>query len=108
MDAGLGMRQACCHPQVGASGLRALSSRTPLSMDAILEVLVTKATTEAEEELRAVLSSLNGLAALQQLQGRPAEAVASYREACGAWDQALREGVPPADPSHGCPTLCPR
>lgn len=36
----LKLRQACCHPQVGSSGLRSLQ-QTPLTMDEILMVLLT-------------------------------------------------------------------
>ena len=33
----LKLRQACCHPQVGSSGLRSLQ-QSPMTMDEILEV----------------------------------------------------------------------
>lgn len=47
------LRQACCHPQVGAGGVRALeASARPMSMDEVLEYMITQATTEAEEEQR--------------------------------------------------------
>lgn len=34
----LKLRQACCHPQVGVSGLRSLQ-QSPMTMDEILQVL---------------------------------------------------------------------
>jgi len=71
----LRLRQACCHPQVGAGGLRgggggdgALSA--PMSMGEILEVLTSKARTEAEEAQRAVIHALNGLAGLMLIEVR--------------------------------------
>lgn len=49
------LRQACCHPQVGAGGVRALeASARPMSMDEVLDYMITQATTEAEEEQRKV------------------------------------------------------
>jgi E3 ubiquitin-protein ligase SHPRH len=35
----LSLRQACCHPQVGSSGLRSLQ-KTPMTMDEVLKVLL--------------------------------------------------------------------
>ena len=64
-----------------------------MSMGEILSVLVSKATTEAEDALRGLISSLNGLAGLQQLQSEPYKALESYREACRAWQEALTQGV---------------
>lgn len=73
--------------------MRALSNRRPMSMSEILSVLVSKANTEAEEAMRGLVSSLNGIAGLQQIQGEPAKAVAAYREACAAWEEGVRQGV---------------
>lgn len=52
------LRQACCHPQVGAGGVRALeASARPMFMDEVLEYMITQATTEAEEEQRKVMNT---------------------------------------------------
>ncbi len=49
------LRQACCHPQVGAGGVRQLEASTrPMSMDEVLEYMITQTATEAEEEQRKV------------------------------------------------------
>lgn len=49
------LRQACCHPQIGAGGVRALeASARPMSMDEVLEYMIAQASTEAEEEQRKV------------------------------------------------------
>jgi E3 ubiquitin-protein ligase SHPRH len=50
-------------------------------MSEILEVLLTKAKTEAEEAQRVLLGALNGLGALMWLEGRRGEAVGLYRRA---------------------------
>lgn len=72
--------------QVGASGLRAAliggsgNSSSPMTMDQILDVLTTKARTEAEEAQRQLIGALNGLAALLRLAGDGPGAVAAYRQ----------------------------
>ena len=78
----LRLRQACVHPQIGSSGIRSLAaSRRPMSMLEVLDVLITKATVEAEEAQRQLIFSLNGLAGLLLLQGKRKEASEAYREA---------------------------
>lgn len=76
----LKLRQACCHPQVGGSGLRALQ-RSPMSMDEILSVLISKTKVEGEEALRKVVSSLNGLAGIAIIRGELSNAASLYKEA---------------------------
>ncbi|EIE26712.1 hypothetical protein COCSUDRAFT_59229 [Coccomyxa subellipsoidea C-169] len=77
----LRLRQACCHPQVGSRGIKALNAaKTPLSMDSILEVLVEKARVEAEDAQRILLSALNGLAGLMLIEDDKTQAVALYRQ----------------------------
>ncbi|GAB4820920.1 hypothetical protein N2152v2_007966 [Parachlorella kessleri] len=81
LDPLLRLRQACCHPQVGGGGIKSLvHQRAPMTMDEILEVLITKARTEAEESQRLLLAALNGIAGLLILQGQIPQAVAAYRE----------------------------
>ncbi|KAI3991562.1 hypothetical protein MKX01_040572 [Papaver californicum] len=76
----LKLRQACCHPQVGSSGLRSIQ-HSPMTMQEILEVLVSKTKTEGEEALRKLIVSLNGLAGIAVLEQDPSRAVSMYREA---------------------------
>ncbi|GMH27024.1 hypothetical protein Nepgr_028867 [Nepenthes gracilis] len=76
----LKLRQACCHPQVGSSGLPSLQ-QSPMTMDEIILVLVSKTKLEGEEELRKVVSSLNGLAGIAMIQGEPSRAASLYKEA---------------------------
>ncbi|KAG9443285.1 hypothetical protein H6P81_014625 [Aristolochia fimbriata] len=76
----LKLRQACCHPQVGSSGLRSLQ-HSPMTMEEILDVLVNKAKTEGEEALRRVVVALNGLAAIAAIEQDFLQAVSIYREA---------------------------
>lgn len=76
----LRLRQACVHPQVGAGGLKSLSSvKTPMSMIEVLSVMVGKAKVEAEDAQRLLLSTINGLAGLEILRGRFGEAASRYR-----------------------------
>jgi len=74
------LRQACCHPQVGAQGIHTLSHQAPMTMDEILGVLISKTRLEAEDRQRLLFFSLNGLGALMQLEGNLPGAVAAYRE----------------------------
>ncbi|XP_068668548.1 uncharacterized protein [Aristolochia californica] len=76
----LKLRQACCHPQVGSSGLRSLQ-HSPMTMEEILDVLINKAKTEGEEALRKVVVALNGLAAIAAIEQDFLRAVSIYREA---------------------------
>ncbi|KAK4835874.1 hypothetical protein QYF36_015629 [Acer negundo] len=76
----LKLRQACCHPQVGSSGLRSLQ-QSPLTMDEILMVLIGKTKIEGEEALRKVVMALNGLAGIAMIEKDLSEAVSLYKEA---------------------------
>ncbi|XP_057849243.2 uncharacterized protein LOC131060147 isoform X2 [Cryptomeria japonica] len=76
----LKLRQACCHPQVGSSGLRSLQ-QTPMTMEEILQVLIGKAKNEGEESLRKLIVALNGMAALAIIEKDLSHAVSLYREA---------------------------
>ncbi|KAJ4904003.1 zinc ion binding [Raphanus sativus] len=76
----LKLRQACCHPQVGSSGLRSLQ-QTPMTMEEILMVLVKKTQSEGEEALRVLIVALNGIAAISMLKQEFSEAVSLYKEA---------------------------
>ncbi|XP_010253038.1 PREDICTED: E3 ubiquitin-protein ligase SHPRH [Nelumbo nucifera] len=76
----LKLRQACCHPQVGSSGLRSLQ-QSPMTMEEILVVLVGKTKTEGEEALRKSVVALNGLAGIAIIEKDLFRAVSLYREA---------------------------
>ena len=88
----LKLRQACDHPQVGASGLAVAGSGRILTMEAIHGHLVDKARLEAEERQRLVAMDMNALAGLAALQGDRDGAAALYRSVL-----ALEPpGAPPA------------
>lgn len=76
----LKLRQACCHPQVGSFGLRSLQ-QSPMTMEEILNVLISKTRTEGEEALRMVVSALNGLAGIAIIEEKLSQAVSLYKEA---------------------------
>ncbi|KAF6143028.1 hypothetical protein GIB67_041096, partial [Kingdonia uniflora] len=76
----LKLRQACCHPQVGSSGLRSMQ-HSPMTMEEILGVLVGKTKTEGEEALRKLVVALNGLAGLAYIERDLSRALSIYKEA---------------------------
>ncbi|OWM87325.1 hypothetical protein CDL15_Pgr022436 [Punica granatum] len=82
----LKLRQACCHPQIGSSGLRSLQ-QSPMTMDEVLLVLVGKTKIEGEEALRKIVVALNGLAALAMIEDKPAEAIKIYKESLELADE---------------------
>ncbi|KAL3277364.1 hypothetical protein HHI36_012714 [Cryptolaemus montrouzieri] len=75
----LSLRQACTHPNTVRG--RYLATRKQVStMKELLEALILKNSTESEEHLRLVVSSLNGLAGIYLLMQNPVEAAAQYRK----------------------------
>ncbi|KAG8380997.1 hypothetical protein BUALT_Bualt06G0075000 [Buddleja alternifolia] len=76
----LKLRQACCHPQVGSSGLRSLQ-KSPMTMEEILSVLVGKTKVEGEDALRKLVVALNGLAGIAMIKQDFPQAVSLYKEA---------------------------
>ncbi|XP_027329381.1 E3 ubiquitin-protein ligase SHPRH isoform X1 [Abrus precatorius] len=80
LNALLKLRQACCHPQVGSSGLRSLQ-QSPMTMEEILMVLISKTKIEGEEALRKLVIALNGLAAIAAIQKDFSQAASLYNEA---------------------------
>ncbi|CAJ1970559.1 unnamed protein product [Sphenostylis stenocarpa] len=80
LNALLKLRQACCHPQVGSSGLRSLQ-QTPMTMEEILMVLISKTKIEGEEALRKLVIALNALAAIAAIQKDFSQATSLYSEA---------------------------
>ncbi|XP_058747815.1 uncharacterized protein LOC131620688 [Vicia villosa] len=79
-DALLKLRQACCHPQVGSSGLRSLQ-QSPMTMGEVLMVLISKTKVEGEEALRRLVMALNALAAIITIQKDFSQAALLYNEA---------------------------
>lgn len=94
----LQLRQACCHPQVGAHGIRTLR-KNPMTMEQLLDALIEKAKIEALDAQRymfifprillqshgclirrSLLAAINGLAALALCQNDSDKAVEIYRE----------------------------
>ncbi|XP_020226329.1 E3 ubiquitin-protein ligase SHPRH [Cajanus cajan] len=80
LNALLKLRQACCHPQVGSSGLRSMQ-QTPMTMEEILMVLISKTKIEGEEALRKLVIALNALAAIAAIQKDFSQATLLYSEA---------------------------
>ncbi|KAF3613481.1 hypothetical protein FXO38_36222 [Capsicum annuum] len=76
----LKLRQACCHPQVGSSGLRSLQ-QSPMTMEEILSVLVSKTKVEGEEALRRLVVAMNALAGIAIINQNYSQAVSLYQEA---------------------------
>ncbi|CAA0836655.1 Unknown protein [Striga hermonthica] len=76
----LKLRQACCHPQVGSSGLRTLQ-KSPMTMEEILSVLIGKTKVEGEDALRKLVVALNGLAGIAIIKQDFSQAVSLYKEA---------------------------
>eukprot|EP01012_Entosiphon_sulcatum_P016322 TRINITY_DN21238_c0_g1_i1.p1 TRINITY_DN21238_c0_g1~~TRINITY_DN21238_c0_g1_i1.p1 ORF type:complete len:1407 (+),score=182.55 TRINITY_DN21238_c0_g1_i1:24-4223(+) len=77
----LRLRQACCHPQVGKrkSGMAPLTAAT-MTISDLREQLLSKATVEVEECVRAVVHSCLGKANLLWLQGDIKSVGELYRE----------------------------
>ena len=65
----LKLRQACCHPQAVRGQFMSLQKQT-MTMEQLLEQLVTKAKLEAEEAHRGYIAALNGLAGIDIIEVR--------------------------------------
>ena len=74
----LKLRQACCHPQVGGTGVQSIH-KSVLTMDEILKQLRQRAKVESEEGQRLLVAAENGLAGLALLQNNPVVAMEHYR-----------------------------
>ena len=75
----LRLRQACCHPQAVRGQFMSLQKST-MTMEELLDQLISKATQECEESHRLYIASLNGLAGIDIIQEKWAEAAENYRE----------------------------
>eukprot|EP00986_Skeletonema_menzelii_P004388 scaffold1483_cov153-Skeletonema_menzelii.AAC.18 len=72
------LRAACCHPQVGASGLSGRSNRqqgssSVLSMEEILNKLIEDSKGRVEEAQRLFVMHTNGMACLSKLKAETSE-----------------------------------
>jgi E3 ubiquitin-protein ligase SHPRH len=67
----LRLRQACCHPQIGAHGLRGVAGQSMKSLDVCHALMMKQQQNKAMEALRSVCASKNGLAGLLLLTGDP-------------------------------------
>ena len=79
------LRAACCHPQVGASGISGRCSRQhqgsrTLSMDEILNKLIDDSKVRCEEAQRLVVMHTNGLACLSKLKAESSGEKQKYLE----------------------------
>jgi len=63
----LRLRQACCHPQVGAGGIRSTENRI-MTMEEIHEKLVDDCKLKCEESQRLFIMNTAGVAALARIQ----------------------------------------
>ena len=61
------LRQACCHPQAVRGQFMSLQKKT-MTMEQLLEQLISKAKNEAEEAHRLYIAALNGLAGIEIIQ----------------------------------------
>ncbi|KAL2642434.1 hypothetical protein R1flu_010021 [Riccia fluitans] len=75
------LRQACCHPQVGSSGIGSLQQRRPMTMKSILQKLLNQAKRTAGEAQRNLIAAWNGLAGLAIIDNDIPKAVSLYMEA---------------------------
>uniref|UniRef100_A0A1Y1LAC0 RING-type domain-containing protein n=3 Tax=Photinus pyralis TaxID=7054 RepID=A0A1Y1LAC0_PHOPY len=75
----LSIRQACNHPNT-ARGRYLGASKSVKSMEGLLDALIEKNNTDSEENLRIVVSALNGLAGIYLLLQNPLEATEHYRQ----------------------------
>ena len=72
------LRQACCHPQI-VRGMFLNMQKSTLTMEQLLENMIKKVTGECEEANRQYVAALNGLAGVDIIEEKWAEAVEHYR-----------------------------
>ncbi|KAJ8932032.1 hypothetical protein NQ314_015005 [Rhamnusium bicolor] len=75
----LNLRHACTHPNT-VRGRYLATKKQVTSMKDLLDALILKNTSDSEECLRLVISSLNGLAGIELLSQNPQKAIDYYRE----------------------------
>eukprot|EP00736_Rhodelphis_marinus_P000333 Rmarinus@m.29946 len=82
----LRLRQACCHPQIGESGLRGVA-RYRMSMSEVVDMMLSKSRLECEEAQRELIFATNAVAALCAIDGEVEKAVSLYRECLAVADE---------------------
>ncbi|KAL3695861.1 hypothetical protein R1sor_009937 [Riccia sorocarpa] len=87
----LHLRQACCHPQVGSSGIGSLQQRRPMTMKSILQKLLNQAKRTAAEAQRNLIAAWNGLAGLAIIDKDIPKAVSLYMEALSLIEKSSAE-----------------
>ena len=75
----LRLRQACCHPQAVRGQFMSLQKST-MTMEELLEQLISKAVIDSEESHRLYIASLNGLAGIDIIEEKWLDAAENYRE----------------------------
>ncbi|XP_017783304.1 PREDICTED: E3 ubiquitin-protein ligase SHPRH [Nicrophorus vespilloides] len=75
----LSLRQACAHHNA-VKGRYLVTRKKVNSVEELLDALIAKNITESEENLRVIVSSLNGLAGLYLLLSNPPQALVEYRK----------------------------
>ena len=106
------LRAACCHPQVGSSGISAVkkyasvSSRV-MTMEQILNKLIDDAKTQCEEAQRLAVLHTNGMAATSKLKFEaksrgfsiPDSDLRLLQQSCDLYQQSLRLADENAEPT---------
>ncbi|KAF5302451.1 hypothetical protein FQR65_LT08541 [Abscondita terminalis] len=75
----LTIRQACNHPNA-TRGRYLASNKAVTSMEGLLEAIIEKNINVSDDNLRIVVSALNGLAGIYLLLQKPQEAIQEYRK----------------------------
>jgi E3 ubiquitin-protein ligase SHPRH len=87
------LRQACCHPQVGGSGVHSIHKKV-LTMEEILTQLLERVKNECEEATRLVVAAEHGLAAVSILQAEDkAVAMQHYRNVLELEHKGQADGI---------------
>jgi hypothetical protein len=85
----LRLRQACCHPAMAKgkiTGGGSDSTKSVKSMEDVMKQMTTKAKLECTNTFRAYGLALNGLSALDLIEGNREEAIDRYRQFVGTSD----------------------
>ncbi|PRP84926.1 e3 ubiquitin-protein ligase SHPRH-like isoform 2 [Planoprotostelium fungivorum] len=75
----LRLRQACDHYRVGSNSIDTMQ-KNAYTIDELLATLIQRAKIECEDQLRLLVSSLNGLAAIHVIKGENEEALKMYSQ----------------------------
>lgn len=82
----LQLRQACCHPAVVRDSYVSMEKNS-LTMEQLLEKLISSTTKEAIEAHRKYICALNGLAGVEILMCEVDKAAETYKEAIASWEK---------------------